>query len=80
MNGGLLHQRGSATRLSEQRRPGRRLGRGGLVLGPKGVYAQTADGPYDPASGQFGETVIAVSLKKRPSRGLVHSSELGISQ
>lgn len=38
-------------------------GRGGLVLGPKGVYAQTADGPYDPASGQFGETVVAVSLK-----------------
>jgi outer membrane protein assembly factor BamB len=37
-------------------------GRGGLVLGPKGVYAQTADGPYDPASGQFGETVVAVSL------------------
>lgn len=37
-------------------------GRGGLVLGPKGMYAQTADGPYDPASGQFGETVIAVSL------------------
>ena len=38
-------------------------GRGGLVAGPKGVYAQTADGPYDPASGQFGETVVAVSLK-----------------
>ena len=38
-------------------------GRGGLVVGPKGVYAQTADGPYDPASGQFGETVVAVSLK-----------------
>jgi len=38
-------------------------GRGGLVLGPKGVYAQTADGPYDPGSGQFGETVVAVSLK-----------------
>src|SRR5262249_48268724 len=38
-------------------------GRGGLVLGPKGLYAQTADGPYDPASGQFGETVVAVSLK-----------------
>jgi PQQ-like domain len=34
-----------------------------LVLGPKGLYAQTADGPYDPASGQFGETVVAVSLK-----------------
>jgi PQQ-like domain len=38
-------------------------GRGGLVLGPRGLYAQTADGPYDPASGQFGETVVAVSLK-----------------
>ena len=38
-------------------------GRGGLVLGPRGIYAQTADGPYDPASGQFGETVVAVSLK-----------------
>jgi PQQ-like domain len=38
-------------------------GRGGLVLGPQGIYAQTADGPYDPASGQFGNTVLAVSLK-----------------
>jgi outer membrane protein assembly factor BamB len=38
-------------------------GRGGLVLGPKGLYAQTADGPYDPGSGQFGETVVAVSVK-----------------
>ena len=38
-------------------------GRGGLVLGPKGLYAQTADGPYDPGSGQLGETVVAVSLK-----------------
>lgn len=38
-------------------------GRGGLVVGPKGIYAQTADGPYDPASGQFGETVVAVSPK-----------------
>jgi outer membrane protein assembly factor BamB len=38
-------------------------GRGGMVLGPKGLYAQTSDGPYDPASGQFGDTVVAVSLK-----------------
>src|SRR5690348_10300018 len=38
-------------------------GRGGLVVGPRGLYAQTADGPYDPASGQFGETVVAVSQK-----------------
>jgi hypothetical protein len=38
-------------------------GRGGLVLGPKAVYGQTADGPYDPASGQFGNTVVAVSLR-----------------
>ena len=38
-------------------------GRGGMVLGPKGLYAQTADGPYDPASGQFGETLVAVNPK-----------------
>ena len=29
-------------------------GRGGLVRGPKGIIAQTADGLYDPASGKFG--------------------------
>ena len=55
-------------------------GRGGLVRGPKGVYAQTADGPYDPASRQFGESVIAVSLKHFRLVELVHSGELGISQ
>jgi hypothetical protein len=38
-------------------------GRGGLVRGPKGIYAQTADGPYDPAAGSFGNTVMALSLK-----------------
>jgi outer membrane protein assembly factor BamB len=46
-----------------QEDPSGAWGRGGLVVGPQGVYAQTADGPYDPASGQFGETVVAVSLK-----------------
>ncbi len=38
-------------------------GRGGLVLGPKGLYAQTADGPYDPAAGEFGETLLELSFK-----------------
>jgi outer membrane protein assembly factor BamB len=38
-------------------------GRGGLVRGPKGIYGQTADGVYDPASGKFGNTVMALSLK-----------------
>ena len=38
-------------------------GRGGLVRGPKGLYAQTADGPYDPAAGEFGETLLELSFK-----------------
>ena len=38
-------------------------GRGGMVLGPKGLLAQTADGPYDPASGKFGDSVVAVTAK-----------------
>lgn len=38
-------------------------GRGGLVRGPKGILAQTADGPYDPASGKFGDSVVAVAAK-----------------
>jgi len=44
-------------------RPAGAWGRGGVVLGPKGFYTQTADGPYDPAGGKFGETVMALSLK-----------------
>lgn len=44
-------------------RPAGAWGRGGMVLGPKGLYAQTADGPYDPAGGRFGNTVMALGLK-----------------
>ena len=40
--------------------------RAGLVEWPKSVYAQTADGPRVQASGQFGENVVAVSLKNSP--------------
>src|SRR5258708_1256500 len=36
-------------------------GRGGLVRGPKGIIAQTADGPYDPASGKFGNSVVSLA-------------------
>ena len=36
-------------------------GRGGLVRGPKGIMAQTADGPYDPAAGKFGNTVVSLA-------------------
>jgi PQQ-like domain len=50
---------------SNKEDPAGAWGRGGLVLGPKGLYGQTADGPYDPASGQFGNTVIAVSKSFR---------------
>ena len=39
-------------------------GRGGVTKGPNGtVITQTADGFYDPASGDFGETVLKLSPK-----------------
>jgi len=38
-------------------------GRGGLIKGPKYIYAQTADGPYDPAGGKWGNSVMALSFK-----------------
>ena len=33
-------------------------GRGGIVAGPAGVFAQTADGAYDPAAGRFGNSIL----------------------
>ena len=44
-------------------RPAGAWGRGGVVIGPKAIYAQTADGPYDPAGGKFSHTVMAMSLR-----------------
>ena len=38
-------------------------GRGGIVRGPKFIYVQTADGPYDPAAGRFGNSVLALAFK-----------------
>jgi outer membrane protein assembly factor BamB len=38
-------------------------GRGGVAKTPKGIITQTADGLYDPAGGQFGETVLALAPK-----------------
>ncbi len=38
-------------------------GRGGLVRGPKGILAQTADGSYDPGSGKFGNSVVSLTPK-----------------
>ena len=38
-------------------------GRAGVVQGPKGIYMQTADGLADPASGSWGQTVIAMTPK-----------------
>ena len=55
-------------------------GRGGLVRGPKGILAQTADGPYDPASGKFGDSVVAVTAKNFRLAGLLHAGELRISE
>ncbi len=36
-------------------------GRGGVVLGPAGIVAQTADGAYDPAGGRFGNTFVGLT-------------------
>ena len=44
-------------------RPGGAWGRGGMVRGPKAIYTQTADGPYDPAAGKFANSVMALSFK-----------------
>jgi outer membrane protein assembly factor BamB len=38
-------------------------GRGGIVRGPKYIYVQTADGPYDPGAGKFGNSVLALTFK-----------------
>jgi len=43
-------------------RPAGAWGRGGMVGGPKGIYAQTADGPYDPAAGKLAHSVMALSF------------------
>ncbi len=45
-------------------RPAGAWGRGGVVRGPRGIIAQTADGPYDPAAGSFGETVMTLAPKE----------------
>jgi outer membrane protein assembly factor BamB len=37
-------------------------GRGGIVRGPKYLFVQTADGPYDPAGGKFGQSVLAFTF------------------
>jgi hypothetical protein len=44
-------------------RPSGVWGRGSVVAGPKGLYMQTADGPYDPAAGSFGDSVLSVTYK-----------------
>jgi outer membrane protein assembly factor BamB len=49
--------------LTGRGRPAGPWGRGGPVLGPKGLYVQTADGNHDPAGGIFGNAVIAVAPK-----------------
>jgi hypothetical protein len=51
-------------------RPAGPWSRAGAALGPQGLYVQTADGPTDPASGFFGNSVLAV----RPgARGIADS-------
>ncbi len=44
-------------------RPSGVWGRSGLVWGPQGLYGQTADGPWDPAADQWGQTLVALEPK-----------------
>jgi len=57
------HNRPVALFYTSTGRPAGAWGRGGLVPGPQGFYAQTADGPYDPAAGKFGNSVLALGSK-----------------
>lgn len=60
--------------LRDPKRPIRRMmtsdgkpsgvwGRGGLAWGPKGIYAQTADGTFEPEAGKWGNTILALDPK-----------------
>ena len=42
-------------------RPNGAWGRGGPAKTPAGIITQTADGPYDPAAGEFGSSVLELS-------------------
>ncbi|HWY66517.1 MAG TPA: PQQ-binding-like beta-propeller repeat protein [Rhizomicrobium sp.] len=44
-------------------RPAAPWGRGGAVRGPSGVILETSDGRYDPAAGDFSESILKVSPK-----------------
>ncbi|HEX4635993.1 MAG TPA: PQQ-binding-like beta-propeller repeat protein [Rhizomicrobium sp.] len=44
-------------------RPAAPWGRGGAVRGPGGVILETSDGRYDPASGDFSESILKVAPK-----------------
>jgi outer membrane protein assembly factor BamB len=44
-------------------RPGGAWGRAGLVLGPRGLYTQTADGPNDVATNKYGNSVLVLEPK-----------------
>ncbi len=44
-------------------RPAAPWGRGGAVRGPGGVILETSDGRYDPAAGDFSESILKVSPK-----------------
>jgi outer membrane protein assembly factor BamB len=44
-------------------RPSGVWGRGGLAWGPKGLYGQTADGPWNPEKGQWGQSLLSLAPK-----------------
>lgn len=72
--GGLIGSRMTAMDLTDparsvtsfttsSARPSGVWGRSGLAWGPQGLYAQTADGPWNPAADQWGQTLLALEPK-----------------
>ncbi|MDA0205469.1 MAG: PQQ-binding-like beta-propeller repeat protein [Acidobacteria bacterium] len=72
--GGLVSSQMTAMDLTDPARPVTRFGtssarpsgvwgRAGLAWGPHGLYGQTADGPWDPAADQWGQTLVALEPK-----------------
>ncbi len=42
-------------------RPAGVWGRGGVAWGPKGLYGQTADGPWNPENNQWGQSLLSLA-------------------
>ena len=61
-------------------RPNGAWGRGGPAKTPSGIVTQTADGPYDPASGMWGSSVLEFTPKVAKLLEFLHAVKLEIRE